>query len=739
MANSSDVTEKPARICAHSKCNSEESSSPVSFYPCTSCRTAYYCSTRHRTEAAALHDCPKTISDKASFSRNCFLLVSQQTVTLDSYSSVSVLEDAKRQKLLEHSHARILAAKEKTRAIHTQIAAWNPDIARQFEEKAAPFSDTPLRVLRSRWDLVEKEGVVDYQSFVALSYCWRSPEWDAVAESYHAPGADVGVPISRCLWDFLLGLLDSHEEAIWIDQICIDQMNDSEKRSAVASMDALYSVARLVFVAIEDVVLTAAEVQVLSEAFRQVAEDQDWTLSSAKAHQVFAVVQKIFSARWFHRSWCFHEYHLSSERVLAIPCENTSTPGILSAIGIFNLGEFVFRLAYFQNAELREHHSALIKQMLEFFGGQDYALSNIIANTFHYGSRHPEDKLSIALNICRLDFKLVPEALASPEARIYLLILALAAGDATILTTRGPKVQYGEQLAKTSWLHWPNETSWSTRHPFPLPEGIISLSADHVVLDLLYIPHEHFISPSENSRDRAQKFLNSALVRSIRIAYNLHSQDEEYSEEPGTPETLACALDCGMHWMAGAWHRIQDEVSAEVDQSFATVELLQANVLEALFGPYTPDSSSPPSAEQDLRATYRMILCILLFGRYWEFGTRVLLGPDGQMAISDLHCEAASFRVPIPSEHKLYSASDYSLHDRNKTFLAVPRVLANEKFGMSDRLWLVQSVILPGGRGGGGDEEVCWRVTEKVCLLGCGTIEPRPGYVYLKKRMKVVG
>jgi hypothetical protein len=109
------------------------------------------------------------------------------------------------------------------------------------------------------------------------------------------------------------------------------------------------------------------------------------------------------------------------------------------------------------------------------------------------------------------------------------------------------------------------------------------------------------------------------------------------------------------------------------------------------------------------------------------------------MAISDLHRETDSFRVPVPSEHKLYSAADYSSHARKTTFLVVPRALAGQKFGMSDRLWLVQSVVLPAGGDADGNGELCWRVTEKVCLLGCETIEPSLGYVYLAKRMKVIG
>ena len=122
--------------------------------------------------------------------------------------------------------------------------------------------------------------------------------------------------------------------------------------------------------------------------------------------------------------------------------------------------------------------------MLEFFGGQDYAFCNIIANTFLHGSKHAEDKLSIALNICQLDLRIKEAATTSDEAKLYLLILALAAGDATILTTRGKKVQYGKETLRTSWLNWPNETSWSTRRPFPLPRGISSLALDHIIIDL---------------------------------------------------------------------------------------------------------------------------------------------------------------------------------------------------------------------------------------------------------------
>ena len=351
------------RLC--SSCHFPESSFPVSFIPCHSCRAAYYCCDLHRKQDISTHRCPHTISSKTSFSRNCYLRKFQLKERLDdSSTTISVLAHEHTEELLQKAYNRILATKSRTEAIHSQIRKWNDDIANNFGVKPAPLSEAPLRVLHSSWDLLEDITGKGTTAFVALSYSWRSKEWEdrVVAEPYHpstrSSGEDgtasVDVPICKCLWDFLLGLLDSDEEAIWIDQLCLVQDDEKEKRSAIASMDALYASERLVFVAIEDVVLSFDEAALLADAFRQVAEDHDWTFTPKMALKVFLVVEKIFSARWFGRAWCFHEYHLSGDRVLAIPVRRDPESDALSVIGLYNLGEFVFRLAHFQNESVRE-------------------------------------------------------------------------------------------------------------------------------------------------------------------------------------------------------------------------------------------------------------------------------------------------------------------------------------------------------------------------------------------------
>jgi len=702
--------------------------------------------------------------------RNCYILQSQQQNPGDTQQSISALTDQRRDQILSDALQRLELSKAQAKSILKQIRRWNRDIACQFKLKQAPFSTSPLRMIQSRWEAIGKDGELSANSFVALSYCWRTPEWHPVADAYQPPTAEESIPISKTLWNFLLGLLESSEEAIWIDQICIDQKDSAEKISAVASMDALYASARLVFVALEDISLTYSEVSNLIDAFKQVAEDHDWILSSESARNVFTIVSKIFRARWFRRAWCFHEYHLAQNRLLAIPCEGAPGGDVDSAIGLVNFAEFIFRLAYFQNEEIREQNSDLIQRMLSFFGGQGYAYSNIISNTFSHNSKYFEDKLTISLNICQISLSFTEAAAASDRSRIYLLIVALAAGDATVLTTRGPKLQYGETLQKTSWLHKPDQTSWNARHPFPLPRGISSLALDHIILDLLFIRKTCFRSCSAQSLASAKQFLSSRLACQIRIAYGLQKKGAEYVEDHGTTETLACAIDCGFLWMVQAWYRIRGEVAAEVELSFDVIQGLAVPCVRKIFCataqgdckasrsksfssirfPFSRQAHHLRSKQANemvkkwitcfkyprrmrlfVKRAFEMLVCIMLFGKYWEMGTLVTMNKSGDRALCDLHKRKGHFSIPAPSEHKLYSKTESTLHPRADTVLAVPGVIANKKFGLSDRLWLLEQLTDEHGR--------CWRVRDNVCLLGCASIRPDGKNIVLRREERVVG
>jgi hypothetical protein len=73
-------------------------------------------------------------------------------------------------------------------------------------------------------------------SFIALSYCWCSQDWEVVTsvrdrswkpQNYKSPISQKMLAAVN-----LMGKDDS--EGFWIDQLCIDQTNSAEKQIAIA-------------------------------------------------------------------------------------------------------------------------------------------------------------------------------------------------------------------------------------------------------------------------------------------------------------------------------------------------------------------------------------------------------------------------------------------------------------------------------------------------------------------------
>lgn len=98
----------------------------------------------------------QTIADRSSFSRNCYLLRSQQQNAGHSVHSISELSNQRRDQILSGAIARAQAMKDRTIAILDRVRQWNPEIADHFELKQVPFSMSPLRVLNSTWEMIEK-------------------------------------------------------------------------------------------------------------------------------------------------------------------------------------------------------------------------------------------------------------------------------------------------------------------------------------------------------------------------------------------------------------------------------------------------------------------------------------------------------------------------------------------------------------------------------------------------------
>jgi Heterokaryon incompatibility protein (HET) len=116
----------------------------------------------------------------------------------------------------------------------------------------------------------------------------------------------------------------SPSEGIWIDQLCINQDDEEEKMTTIGFMDVIYKNARLVVILLEDVILSKTECNVLQCLLNKSERGANWDLKveGELKHHAICLLWKIFSARWFTRAWCDHEFRVSLNYVFLVGVES---------------------------------------------------------------------------------------------------------------------------------------------------------------------------------------------------------------------------------------------------------------------------------------------------------------------------------------------------------------------------------------------------------------------------------
>jgi Heterokaryon incompatibility protein (HET) len=169
-------------------------------------------------------------------------------------------------------------------------------------------------------------------SYIAVSYCWHNESWNPAPglHQFHDKGLGIFWPVSELVMKTITQMRCSVEEGIWIDAICIEQEDENEKKTAIALMDIIYGCARKVIVVLEDVILTEEEETMLKQqGITETLTDEistAITITPQSPHQYSRLLTKLFSARYFDRAWCLHEYQLTANSLILIP----TVKGILS-------------------------------------------------------------------------------------------------------------------------------------------------------------------------------------------------------------------------------------------------------------------------------------------------------------------------------------------------------------------------------------------------------------------------
>jgi hypothetical protein len=599
-----------------------------------------------------------------------------------------------------------------------------------FELKSNAVPAAPLRLLRMGRQgaasfLTPKSSPIQFKSFIALSYCWHSSDW-SLAEglqptTMHIGGATLPTPVSKKMFVAFSTLRNSEEEGLWIDQLCINQDDKDEKHVAVASMDILYRSARLVLIVLEDIVFTGRELELWNRCTDEWEEDDNWKPSGEGDASMAALLVKIFSARWFSRVWCIHEHHVAANSRIIINFE-TGQDSIATTLD--QLSQYLQRTLqccddpvwYRQLWSLNnEVEGRLFRWRIPSWKvemAQESGLSiplpplmQLISMVFSLDASVMCDKLSVALNISGLNVFFKGNLPTADECCAIFSMLALAAGDATVLCTRGERLRLGEGSKTSSWMQWPESYSRIQAANVALQSASnLTVTLQELTLDLYMLLDRSERSPTECSLHCATQ-LHDFLEDNGVFARDIRGSDQLRDHISG----IAAALDCGLDWMAQAWEILVSTDGAVDPYTLAAVEenAERYSELESSIVRILTESTPLQHVTAYSEAKFRKMLVNFIFAHYnsdESADASIATGIDGQRGVYK----------PGPGPA-----------------LAVPVALAGPEYSIYERLWFLERVE--------GVADDCWRILGKSSLFGCRAISHDGQVVALKKRQRIVG
>ncbi|KAF2847825.1 hypothetical protein T440DRAFT_182885 [Plenodomus tracheiphilus IPT5] len=378
---------------------------------------------------------------------------------------------------------------------------WNPDVASRFTLRSAEtILSTPFRLVYPNADLVAFEETGLYaRQFLAISYCWRSP--DFLPRGYERHGV---WPVRKSIVDAILAEKNHPRLGIWMDQMCIEQSSILDKQLSVAAMDIIYRSCLRLIILLEDVVLSAPEIALLTKyTIRTRPYNKGWILLPSEIPAFTTLHAKINAARWWTRAWCFHEFSVhqpwSDKRQMElirnatfIMCGPTEDETV--KVQWVNLSLLMGCAQY--NLAAASSPSALTTGQAIYSGivkaeEQDAGWRGSIMSRWNGVSRMGvsvlEDRVSIMLNLCDLGLAYVGPPVKTEDEGLWLsCVVAMAAGETYPLSmmSNASMVLRG----RPTWL-CKHEVCDTTVPPFKIGTlgGIYRVEEGEIELDMVFL------------------------------------------------------------------------------------------------------------------------------------------------------------------------------------------------------------------------------------------------------------
>ncbi|OAL43422.1 hypothetical protein IQ07DRAFT_299788 [Pyrenochaeta sp. DS3sAY3a] len=438
----------------------------------------------------------------------------------------------------------------------------NPEIAAKLVEKDA-LKQIPFKLITTNqfWT------PTDIHSFVAISYCWHSREWE-VPSRFNCDQQDWDFPISPAMLNAILlrcivNSSTTSQFAMWIDQICINQENADEKFHAIANLDVIYRNATEINILLEDVNISSEEESTLrllsaeedecgpyrsfniGEFEMSTAED---SVNAGYGDALFSVITKVFDSRWFGRAWCRHEYMLNLNATFIV---------IGRQFACITFDPSAFAEVHFQLTKngVEIPDLSLMSAFQDFSFGindpiRDYTIDGCLFELFVQlqllNCSYEKDIISISLNASGIRLSFNGDVARQRECRYILAMIALSAGDASVLGAEGLPMHRMDVPGHQPLLHWPREyeSDWSRLAAQSMPRicddaKIWAINSERVSLDTFFLLSRPSMPPKE--------FMESATELSLSLGIKRDTREDIKTKIYA--DILSCVFSFGLRWI----------------------------------------------------------------------------------------------------------------------------------------------------------------------------------------------
>ncbi|OCK75023.1 hypothetical protein K432DRAFT_386457 [Lepidopterella palustris CBS 459.81] len=708
------------------------------------------------------------------------------------------LSSANKQSLLYGASQRVIQRQGGTEIVLKRLHQLNSELAAQFQLKQDALADLTLRMICSTDADIVHDSNANVPAYFAVSYCWHNSSWKAVEAAQPLTKWGVSQPMANKI----LSLRNSKDEGVWVDRICINQDDETEKKIAIGSMDVIYRACRRLLILLEDVQLNQTEesvglkyatlyenmclaVRLLSDAEKSSFINWYWHLDASDVPAVMEFAMKMLGARWYSRAWCAHEIRVNEHSKINNPlflCFGANG-GVLS---------FEFRFVHFLAYHLHQPSANAVHKDIPYGMDVSAALGDTSCTTLFqrmvrinrllpghdprislldhlstissFGCQELPDLCAIAMNTAEIPLVFKGTVQSLENISYISSLIVLASGDVSPLLLQATKLQMLDSSGKKfiSWADQPYKGPHEMRVETPFPLSISSATAKYIELDILLVKGRPM-----KVADEFMEMAHSILEKhALRGNGNMFGVEDLSFTEPLVKTAidfmnasvnfnwyqvlLGSALECGIDWMMRLPNVLEKETNSGewdhgkfngFDSSFADA----AADLLSYFG--ITKENSARFDDQFLRPMIRFLTCITDDRlRFLAFiPRRIQTRADGDFAITNQISNRSWIAIPQAVSHlPLFHNRAWVVepYDPAAPEKEIPPFLKTRPPPTDLEAWADTVPALPADfpdRRDRPNDLQSWRMRKRQPLFGCQPVIEDGEAVILLKKQKVYG